>query len=125
MFGIRELDQWLSWEETKFYANLLDFKTVPELGLKSASTKEAFEQEVHQIIVQPSTFGSVDTFTKETCTMEGVVSRNAAAFAVTDFKHQVFKYVRKGHVKTDQHWSRNWKRAPLIWEQKHNKDVED
>lgn len=22
----------------------------------------------------------------------------------------------KGHVKTDEHWTRNWKKAPLVWE---------
>lgn len=32
------------------------------------------------------------------------------------FARNVFKYVRKGHVKTDEHWTRNWKRARLIWE---------
>lgn len=31
------------------------------------------------------------------------------------FARNVFKYVRKGHVKTDEHWTRNWKRARLIW----------
>jgi hypothetical protein len=24
--------------------------------------------------------------------------------------------VRRGHVKTDEHWTRNWKRARLRWE---------
>jgi hypothetical protein len=46
--------------------------------------------------------------------MEGVVSRNTDEYAATAFAQNVFKYVRKGHVKTDEHWTRNWKRASLI-----------
>ena len=49
--------------------------------------------------------------------MEGIVTRNLEAYKVADFKQNVFKYVRKDHVKTDQHWSKKWKRAPLKWEQ--------
>ena len=51
------------------------------------------------------------------CSMEGIVTRNLEAYKVADFKKNVFKYVRKDHVKTDQHWSKKWKRAPLKWEQ--------
>ena len=49
--------------------------------------------------------------------MEGIVSRNANTFGVDAFKQNVFKYVRKDHVKTDEHWTRRWKRAPLKGEQ--------
>lgn len=50
------------------------------------------------------------------CTREGVVTRNIGEYPVSEFARNVFKYVRKGHVKTDEHWTRNWKRARLIWE---------
>ena len=33
VFAVREGDQWLSWEEVKFYAQMLDFPTVPELKI--------------------------------------------------------------------------------------------
>jgi hypothetical protein len=46
-------------------------------------------------------------------TMEGIVTRNAAAYPADAFAQNVFKYVRKGHVKTDEHWTKKWKRAPL------------
>lgn len=120
VFGIRALDRWLSWEETKFYANVLDFRTVPELGFTSPTTQKQsdFEDNILKIINKPSTFGSSDTYTQEPCTMEGIVSRNAHEYSVEAFKHHVFKYVRQGHVKTDQHWTRNWKRAALAWEKK-------
>ncbi|MNT61895.1 hypothetical protein D3C72_1995690 [compost metagenome] len=55
--------------------------------------------------------------------MEGIVSRNAAGYEVNAFAQNVFKYVRKGHVKTDEHWTRNWKRAALINEGGKNVDL--
>jgi len=33
VFAVRYHDQWLAWEEVKFYAALFDFPTVPELEL--------------------------------------------------------------------------------------------
>ena len=45
---------------------------------------------------------------------EGFVVRTKNRFHMDDFKKNVFKYVRKGHVQTDQkHWSKNWKKATL------------
>ncbi len=117
VFGIRHFDKWLSWEETKFYAATLDLPTVPELAIVDMPlTKVDFETGVLNLVLQPSTFGSMDTVTKQPCTMEGVVCRNVEGYNVADFKQNVFKYVRKSHVKTDEHWIRNWKRAKLTWE---------
>ncbi len=36
VLAVREHDQWLSWEETKFYAGMLDLPTVPELKISTA-----------------------------------------------------------------------------------------
>lgn len=36
--------------------------------------------------------------------MEGYVVRNADSFHLNDFDKNVFKFVRKNHVQTDQHW---------------------
>ncbi|WP_020532268.1 RNA ligase family protein [Flexithrix dorotheae] len=118
VFGIREHDKWLSWEETRFYADLLDFPLVPEIEFPKVTERDKFEKQVLEIVNQPSWFGSVDVCTCNSCTMEGIVTRNVAEYAVENFRQNVFKYVRKGHVKTDEHWTRNWKRAPLIWERK-------
>lgn len=118
VFGIREFDRWLSWEETKFYAQLLDFATVPELSVKTQTTlaradELAFKHDILEIVSRPSVFGSVDFQTQKPCTMEGIVSRNIEEYSVESFAQNVFKYVRQGHVKTDEHWTRNWKRAKL------------
>lgn len=118
IFGIRENDKWLSWEETKFYAGALDFPVVPELALVIPEDQSSYQSEVAELVNRSSTFGSTDTVTQEACSMEGVVSRNCEDFQVDQFQHNVFKWVRKGHVKTNEHWRRNWKRAPLAWEKK-------
>lgn len=46
---------------------------------------------------------------------EGYVVRNSKGFYYEDFGVNVAKYVRAGHVQTDEHWSRNAKQnGPLI-----------
>jgi len=113
VFAIRYLDKWLSWEEVKFYAAMLDFPTVPEIEMTKPEIATELENSINEIVKKESIFQSVDIQTGETCTMEGIVSRNVGEYAVNDFKQNVFKYVRKDHVKTSEHWTRNWKRAPL------------
>lgn len=117
VFGVRENGLWLSWEETEFIASAFDFPTVPLLGKTTLPTaKAAFEEAILRLTNLTGTYGSVDVQTGKPCTLEGIVTRNVEAFDVKDFKKNVWKYVRKGHVKTDQHWIRNWKRAPLKFE---------
>jgi hypothetical protein len=116
VFAIREQDYWLSWDEVCFYASVLELPTVPLLKkTMQPFDKQAFESEVMMLVSEPSTFGSVDILEQKPCTKEGVVTRNSASFHVDDFAKNVFKYVRKGHVKTDEHWTRNWKKAKLIY----------
>ncbi|AFD05390.1 RNA ligase family protein [Solitalea canadensis] len=118
VFAVRCMDTWLSWEEVKFYAALFDFPTVPELKIIEVSTlsAEQLKNDVLTLSQQNSSLLSFDIHTDTVCTCEGIVSRNTAGFSTTVFAENVFKYVRKGHVKTDEHWTRNWKRAKLKWE---------
>ena len=117
VFGIRENGRWLCWEETKFVAAFFDLPTVPVIGFSQMPGEQAaYEQELLQLVQLPGTFGSVDVQTGKPCTMEGIVTRNVEAYSVADFRSNVWKYVRKGHVKTNEHWIRNWKRAPLKFE---------
>lgn len=118
IFAVRCLDKWLSWEEVKFYAALFDFPTVPELSIQSVNelNKDILEKQIIGYAQEPSIFGSMDAMTNEDCTREGIVSRNIEEYPVNEFAQNVFKYVRKGHVKTDEHWTRNWKRGKLVWE---------
>lgn len=114
VFGIREHHRWLSWEETKFYASMLDLPTVPVIKTeKTPTNKQQFEKEMLTVVNGTGAFAPHDVYEKRYTTMEGVVSRNTQGYALDAFAQNVFKYVRKGHVKTDEHWTRNWKRAPL------------
>lgn len=118
VFAVRCMDKWLSWDEVKFYAALFDFPTVPELRTVevAALTAELLKADVLSFSQQTSLLSSIDIHTNNPCTCEGVVTRNVEEFSTNAFAENVFKYVRKGHVKTDEHWTRNWKRAKLMWE---------
>jgi hypothetical protein len=120
IFAVRQMDKWLSWEEVKFYAAMFDFPAVPELMVQTVGelSHETLEEQIIDWAQEPSVFGSLNPFTGEDCTREGIVSRNMDEYPVSEFAHNVFKYVRKGHVKTDEHWTRNWKRARLAWERR-------
>lgn len=114
VFAVREHDRWLSWEETCFYAAMLDLPTVPVIQqLHTPLVKADFESNILNIVKGAGRFDAYDAATGTPATMEGIVTRNAAAFPVHAFAENVFKYVRKGHVKTDVHWTRNWRRATL------------
>ncbi|SQI41039.1 Uncharacterised protein [Leminorella richardii] len=116
VFAVRCKDCWLSWEEVKFYAALFDFPLVPELEIATTDSKAEFGQLIVEKASEPSRFLSWDTQMNLLCSMEGIVSRNRDEYPVDAFMNNVFKYVRKNHVKTDVHWKRNWKRAPLYYE---------
>ncbi len=116
VFAIRIHDTWLSWDEVKFYAGMFDFPTVPELKIVQPDQETVFREDILTLTQQRSVLDSQDIVSGESCTCEGIVSRNTNEYAVDDFMHNVFKYVRKGHVKTDEHWTRHWRRAKLLWE---------
>jgi hypothetical protein len=120
VFAIRDNNVWLSLDEVKFYANMFDLPTVPELKLSYPTDEPTLRDEVLALVNENSVFDSFDIHTQAPCSCEGVVSRDAGEYKVDDACHHVFKYVRKGHVKTDEHWSRNWRRAKLTWDQPGN-----
>ncbi len=117
VFAVRYKDVWLSWEEVGFYAALFDFPRVPEIVPGPLGHNERdFSQLIIDAAKQNSLFDSWDIHSQTACSMEGIVSRNSGEYRVSDFAHQVFKYVRNNHVQTDVHWKRNWQRAPLSFE---------
>ncbi len=144
VFAVREGDQWLSWEEVKFYAQMLDFPTVPEWKI-SIPLKDLFDEAKgeNEILAQwleqnlgiswqesvdtSGQLGGYDPLTGKPCS-EGFVIRNKNAFetnegpipvAENEFNN-LFKIVRQAHVKTDVHWTKNWQPATLIDYQKHH-----
>ncbi len=76
----------LSWSETEEWAELLNLELTPVLyqGLWNEHTIRAIKPELDK--------------------QEGYVVRTSEGFAYHDFQKHVAKWVRKGHVQTDQHW---------------------
>lgn len=144
VFAIRDKGVWLSWEEVKFYAALLDFPTVPEIEIK-VKLKDFYKEGVNEnkllqdwfianlgipweeSVKTPGHFGGFDTI-KEKIASEGFVVRNADSYTTnggvipvkSNEFNNLFKVVREGHVGTDEHWTKNWKAAKLINYSKYN-----
>jgi hypothetical protein len=96
LFGIRHRGLWCSWDEVQMWAEELGVPTVPELARSSFSTAKELQEAVEGLAVQPSKCGGE---------REGVVVRRAGTFWDHDFPLALAKWVRKGHVQTDDHWS--------------------
>ncbi|MGB0864716.1 MAG: RNA ligase family protein [Saprospiraceae bacterium] len=141
VFAVRDGDTWLSWEEVQFYANMLDFPTVPAYDIKISlgdfykkkNPRKTNENEVLaewlkanlgmswlESVETAGLLGGYDPLTNQPCS-EGFVIRNSDAFqtnegiidvAPNEFNN-LFKLVRAAHVKTDVHWTKTWKPAAL------------
>ena len=92
VFSIWEGEVCLSWEDTKLWCNLLGLKHVPVLW------EGVYEYDMS--IPLPNSFSDDIFFDR----IEGYVIRLADEFLYDDFKISVAKWVRKGHVQTNQHW---------------------
>jgi hypothetical protein len=112
IFGIRVKDEWLSWDDTLEYAYCLNLPTVPVLY---RGTTDDIKTKVLDLVTEPSKFDAYCTKNGNPM-MEGVVVRNTDSFMKKDFATNLLKWVRKDHVSTDVHWTRNWKRQPLKFE---------
>jgi len=138
VFAVREGNKWLSWEEVKFYAAMLDFPVVPEIKI-TTKLKDVFEdgKQENKILEQwfkmnlgitweqsvetAGLLGGYDPNTGKPCS-EGFVIRNKAGFETNNGDllveynefDNLFKLVRASHVKTDVHWTKTWKPAKLI-----------
>lgn len=106
IFGIRDNNIWIPWESVEEYSFLLDTPTVPILFKGVLNTEKELRDLVEDLVKKPSKLGGE---------IEGVVVRVADMFHNDDFSDNVQKWVRKGHVQTDVHWTINWNRAKLKW----------
>jgi hypothetical protein len=88
VFSIWTNDQCSSWDDTEIFCESIGLITVPILY------KGLFSEKVILDIIK-----SID-FSKQ----EGFVIRNKESFHLKDFSTNIAKFVRKGHVNTEQHW---------------------
>ena len=101
----KETDIWYSWDDVKLMASYLEVPHVPELWTGVIDTELQLKELVEKFVNEPEIYGPQ---------REGVVIRLRDQFAGNDFSHYVCKWVRPNHVQTDEHWTRNWKKAELI-----------
>lgn len=107
MFAARDNEKFYSHEEFLEMSELLNIPTVPILEIKTFETEKELEERILYWMSKGSAFGS---------TIEGIVVKNIESFPIEEFNKNVIKYVRKGHVQTDQFWAKNWKKAKLNYE---------
>lgn len=106
IFACKDMDlgTWYSWSDVELMADMLKLPTVPIIARRVFNSPLDLEVTINQAMTKPSAFGD---------TKEGVVVRLADSFSDEDFNKYVLKFVRANHVQTDEHWSRNWKKATI------------
>lgn len=107
IFGARDTRKgknlWVSWEEVKLWAEELGVPTVPVMGLLGKPSVVSTSEGVESLVTYHA--GHHDWKLHE-----GFVIRWARDFHDSDFSKAVGKWVRPGHVQTDEHW----KRGPIV-----------
>lgn len=106
VFNIMHKDVWLSFDDRAKVCQALDLKMAPVWITNAVFEKE---KDLTKWLTNNMKLGS-----KLGPVTEGFVVQAMDAFHKDDFSTNVAKYVRAGHVQTDQHWSRNWKPCKLI-----------
>lgn len=104
LFAIREKMKWSSWQEVEDTAFLLDIPHVPVLFKGIVNDKTELETMIDEFMKNGSQLGG---------DIEGVVVRTQDGFDDDEFSKKVQKFVRKNHVQTDEHWTKNWKNAKI------------
>jgi hypothetical protein len=90
-----QTDTWLSWDDVDLVVASLQLTTVPVLWRGVLGSERALQSKIEALAGQKE-FG-VDE-------REGVVVRLAASFPKSEFGVSMGKWVRQGHVQTDEHW---------------------
>ncbi len=104
LFGVRDNNIWISWDDVEEYSYLLSIPTVPILWKGSVDSEKDLDKLVSKLTSNKSKLGGE---------LEGIVIRNADNFHNDDFESNVSKWVRSGHVQTDIHWTRNWRKSKI------------
>ena len=104
LFAVNNGKDWYDWDAVKLFADVINVPYVPELWRGSVYSEDELKKLVEKYTSMPSLYGEQ---------RGGVVVRLAGSFKIEDFSKYVCKWVRPNHVQTDDHWTRNWKKAEL------------
>lgn len=98
VFAVRDGTSWWSWEDTREMANEIMASTVPAIFDFVPSSEDDLRSKVEVV--------TVHNFFKPSCgsDREGIVVRPVGDFWQDEFETSVLKWVRPGHVQTDEHW---------------------
>ncbi len=93
----KERKEFLDWQSVEEISKKIGHTTTPvishgEIFETENELRKFIEQEGEKIISQGH---------------EGIVVRVISSFPYSQFENKLAKYVRRNHVQTDQHWSRN------------------
>ena len=107
LFGVFDNQEkiWLSWKELKMISEKLSIPTVPFIVKISFKTIKEWREWIDMEMKKESALGP---------NREGFVFRVPENFNEKDFSNKVCKAVRKGHVQTEEHWSKNWVEQKII-----------
>jgi hypothetical protein len=93
----------MSWEDIKTWCKLIDFNgdwliPVPVIY------QGVWDENIIKDIIKNLNLDEV----------EGIVVRNSDSFDFDDFENNVAKFVRKNHVQTNEHWTKNWTKNNIV-----------
>lgn len=106
LFGINDGERWYGWDEVKEFSQIIGVPHVPELYRTVLNDESEVKAIIDEIMAHPSTYNDTEK--------EGVVMRLTSSYKIDEFPNCVCKWVRPHHVQTDEHWTRNWKKAVLL-----------
>lgn len=106
LFAVREKGRWLAWDEVVAWAEALCLPTVPLVFRGVFESAMQLQACLETWAKEPSAVGSA-------VTPEGFVVRHLGSFSDEAFQDCIAKYVRAGHIQTDDTWKRRWKKAQL------------
>jgi len=111
IFAVTDGKIWYSWDDVCLFAEVLKQPHVPELWRGIIKSEDQLKALIDKFVNKPEVYGPQ---------REGVVCRLTSEFPFEDFSKCVCKWVRPNHVQTGEHWTKNWKRAKLMWEYNEN-----
>ncbi|EFC45507.1 predicted protein [Naegleria gruberi] len=117
LFAILDLqdNRWYGWDEMINFINDNDLSSmvpiVPVLYRGTFTSLDEIKQWMDERIKDKkiSQVGGGEG-------LEGFVIKSTQTFANKDFERNIAKYVRKGHIQTDENWGKTWKSAKINYE---------
>lgn len=104
VFNMTKRNVILSWDDIEKESLNLGLRVVPIVFRGAFKSIKEIELLMDKEMKKPSALGAEK---------EGFVIRIADSFDFNDFDKYAAKYVREGHVQTDERWEKNWRAAKL------------